>query len=262
MKKYLLLCLLAVPLFQAGCGIEIVDAGHTGVEKKLGEIKADETYPPGLYFVNPLTTNIIHMDNRVQKSEGSSQVYTKDVQKASIQYVVNYSLSPAASGNILINIGKDYEQKIIPQVMLGGLKNIIGQWDAIELIANQQKAGIQIEGYVSEKMEEHGILVQNLELTAIQFEHRFEEAVEAKVTAVQRAEEAKNNTVRVQEEANQRIIAAKADAEAMAIKTDALEKSQSLIMYEAVQKWNGVMPRIISGDGSGTLLNIPESALQ
>jgi len=66
----------------------------------------------------------------------------------------------------------------------------------------------------------------------------------------------RNETVQIQEQAKQRVIAAQADAEAMKIKTDALEKSQSLVLCEAVQKWNGVLPTIVLA-GRGQILNIP-----
>lgn len=255
MKKYLMLLACLPAMMLAGCGVEIVDAGHTGVQKTLGKID-EETLPPGLYFYNPFTSGIIEMDNRVQRAEGYTSTYTKDVQQADIAYVVNYSLLPSASAKILMDVGRDYDKKIIPQVITGSMKNVIGQWNAIDLIANRQKASQQIIELMQSELERSGIIVSNLELTDVSYQEQFEKAVEDKVTAVQRAEESKNNTVRVQEEATQRIIAAKADAEAMQIKTEALKQSQSLVMYEAVQKWDGVLPQIITGDG-GTLLQLP-----
>lgn len=260
MKKVLSLALVVPMIFLGGCGVEIVDAGHTGVKKVLGEIK-EETYPPGFYLVNPFTTNIIHMDNRVKRSDGELKAYTKDVQQAVIAYTINYNLEGSASSDILNTVGWQYEEKLIPPAIRGGLKDIIGEWNAIELVSNRVKAGEQIEEAIATELSQNGISVKNLELTDIKFTGEFENAVEAKVTAVQRAEEAKNNTVRVEEEAKQRIIAAEADAKAMGIKTQALARSQSLILYEAVQKWDGILPKIVGGDG-GTLLNIPEGVVK
>lgn len=261
MKKYLLILLCLPALALSACGVEVVDAGHTGVKKTLGKIDDETLLTAGMYFVNPFTTDIIKMDNRVQRADGETSTYTKDVQQANIAYVINYNLQPSQSAIILMEVGRDYEEKIIPQVVKGSMKNVVGQWNAIDLIANRQKASQQIMALIQEELKQSGIIVSNLELTDVSYQEQFEKAVEDKVTAVQRAEEAKNNTVRVQEEANQRIIAAKADAEAMTIKTEALKQSQSLVMYEAVQKWDGVLPRIVGGDG-GTLLNIPADVLQ
>lgn len=255
-KSLLLVPLLALGL--QGCA-EVVDSGYTGVKRTFGEIQ-EQTYPAGVYFYNPFTSSMFEVDNRVQRLDGSTPTYTKDVQQADIKYVVNYNLEPSASARIMIDVGRDYEQKVVNQVLAGKLKDVIGQWNAIDLIANRGKAAIQIQESMSTELAKYGITIRNVELTDIGYQAQFEKAVEDKVTAVQRAEEAKNNTVRVQEEANQRIIAAEADAKAMQIKTAALKQSQSLVLYEAVQKWNGVLPRIVGGDG-GTLLSIPADVL-
>ena len=62
------------------------------------------------------------------------------------------------------------------------------------------------------------------------------------------AEKAKNDTIRIKEEAEQRLIQARAEAEAMKIKSDALSKNKSLVEYEAVLKWNGNLPQYMLGN--------------
>lgn len=259
MKKILMLGLIIPMMFLSACGVEIVDSGETGVKKTMGKLD-DETYPPGLYMVNPFTTNIVKMNNQVQRFDGVTPVYTKDVQQANVAFVLNYNLRPDASIWIYQNVGLQWEDKLIPQVVNGSMKNVIGKWNAIELVANRERASAEIETQIADSLTKQGIHVSNLELTNIDFADQFETAVEAKVVAVQRAEEAKNQTVQVEEQAKQKIISAKADAQAMQIKTEALKQSPTLVFYEAVQKWDGILPKIISGDG-GTLLNISENVL-
>ena len=237
--------------------IIIVDAGHTGVKKTLGKV-AEENYTAGLYIVFPLTTSMIQMDNRVQRMDDQTAVYSKDVQQAEVKFTLNYALDPQSSVSIYTNVGIDWAVKLIPQVVTSSMKNVIGQWAALDLISNRNKAATDIETLISAALKPRGITVTGFALTNIDFQPQFEQAVEAKMVAVQNAEMAKNQTVQVEEQAKQRVIAAEADAKAMMIKTEALTKNQSLIMYEAVQKWNGELPKIVSGSG-GNLLNIPES---
>ena len=212
-------------------------------------------------FYNPITTTIIHVDNRVQRLEDKTFVYTKDVQQAEITYVVNYSLDQRYSAKVFSEVGIGWEDKLIPQVIYGSMKNVIGKWAAIELVSNRDKATVAIQQEIANSLAAYGIRITKVELVNIDFADEFERAVEAKVVAVQRAEESKNATVRVEEEAKQRIIAADADAKAMTIKTAALKESQSLVFYEAIQKWNGVLPKIISGDG-GMMLNVSKDMVQ
>lgn len=238
-----------VVLLVSSCGVEIVDSGNSGVKKVLGKVQ-EETLPPGLYLTNPFTTTVIEVNNQTQRMEGISPSYTRDVQQASVSYVLNYNLNAAASASIYVNVGNDWQNILIPQVINGSIKNVIGKWNAIDLVANRDKASNEIEAQIRTGLLRHGITVTKLELVNIDYADQFEQAVEAKVVAVQRAEEAKNQTVQVKEQADQRIIAAKADAEAMRIKTEALKQSQDLVLYEAVQKWNGVLPQTIMGSAT------------
>lgn len=259
-KLVLLVVALIAGAWLFASTIIIVDAGHTGVKKTLGKV-SEETNTAGLYIVFPLTTSMIQMDNRVQKMEDKTEVYSKDVQQASVTYTLNYALDPQSSVTIYTTVGIDWAIKLIPQVVTSSMKNVIGQWAALDLISNRNKAATDIEALISESLKPRGITVTGFALTNIDFQPQFEQAVEAKMVAVQNAEMAKNQTVQVEEQAKQRVIAAEADAKAMMIKTEALTKNQSLIMYEAVQKWNGELPKIVSG-GGGNLLNIPESLVK
>ncbi|MDE1153778.1 MAG: prohibitin family protein [Micavibrio sp.] len=259
-KIVLLLVLLVIGIFFLSSTVVVVDAGHTGVKKTLGKV-TEEAYPPGMYIVIPMVSSVTQIDNRIQKYESHTEVYTKDVQQADIAYALNYELDANATVRMYTEVGSGWADKLIPQVVQASLKNVIGQWAALDVISNRLKAQQDIENMIRDNLSQHGISVSGFSLTNIDFQPQFEQAVEAKVVAVQNAEMAKNQTVQIEEQAKQRVIAAKADAEAMQIKTDALTKNQSLILYEAVQKWNGELPRIVGGNG-GNLLNIPEAMLK
>jgi len=259
-KIVAVLVLLVLAFAFLSSTIQVVDAGHTGVKKTLGKV-SEEALQPGMYIVIPMISSITQIDNRIQKYESHTEVYTKDVQQADIAYALNYELDANATVRMYTEVGSGWADKLIPQVVQASMKNVIGQWAALDLISNRLKAQQDIESMIRDNLSQHGISVSGFSLTNIDFQPQFEQAVEAKVVAVQNAEMAKNQTVQIEEQAKQRVIAAKADAEAMQIKTDALTKNQSLIMYEAVQKWNGELPKIVGGNG-GNLLNIPESMLK
>lgn len=260
MKKIYMLGLLVSTCVLSGCGVEIVDAGEAGVKKTLGKVQ-EEPLSPGFYAFNPFISDVISMDVQTQRLDGTTPTYTKDVQQANITYVINFNLQPSSVVRVYSNVGSAWAEKLIPQVINGEMKNVIGRWNAIELVANRQKASLEIEAGIAAQLKNDGVIVTGFELTNIDYNPEFEKAVEEKVVAVQRAEEAKNKTVQIEEQAKQTIISANADAEAMRIKTAALKESQSLVLYEAVKKWDGILPKIVAGE-SGTLLNIPEGAIK
>lgn len=230
-----------------GCGFSIVDTGHRGVETRFGKV-VGESLPEGLYFYNPLTSNIIKMTVRESKWEETTTAYTKDVQNVKVFFTFNYHPDPTQMHILYEKVGFDWSVKIIPQVVLGRIKEVVGQYEAVKLVSDRQAATKAISDQIAEDLKNKSVILRNFEVTNLDFNDPFENAVEAKVVAIQTAEEAKNRTVKVREEADQKIIAAKAEAESMRIRSQALSQNKGLVDYEAVQKWNGVLPEIVMGN--------------
>jgi prohibitin 2 len=264
MKKLALVGLVAASVALTGCGVEVVDAGHRGVKKTLG--KVDETVlTEGMYFYNPFTSDIIEMNVQTLKVEDKTQAYTKDVQQAALSYTLTYNLNPNAVPAVYESIGKVWSDKLVLDLVSDALKNVIGGREAVELIAKRGEVApavlTALKARVSAKAVEAGlpadtVRISSFALRDIQFEPAFEKAVEDKVTAVQRAEEEKNKTVQVQEQADQRVISAKAEAESMTIRAQALTQNKALVEWEAVQKWNGVLPVYMLGEGTTPFINL------
>jgi regulator of protease activity HflC (stomatin/prohibitin superfamily) len=168
--------------------------------------------------------------------------HTKDVQEANTRFTLNYRLRPQDAHLIFQNVGTDWSDKLVPQIVLGTIKEIIGQWDAVDLIANRQKAGTQAAKAIAENLADKSIDVTRFEITNFEYSTQFNKAVEAKVIAQQRAIEETNRTEQIKQQAMQKVIGAKAEAESMQIRAQALEANPKLVDWEAVQKWDGKLP--------------------
>lgn len=247
MKNMLLILLAGLSL--SACGFEVVDTGNRGVKVVLGEAE-EKPLPEGLYLYNPFTSDIVEINVRTQADAGEEHTYTRDIQQANIKYTVNYNLEPEAAAKVYKEVGREWEKVLVPQIVTGTLKEVIGKWDAVDLIANRDKANRQIEDQVRQALAEKNIILTKFEITNIAYHEEFEKAVESKVTAIQRASEAKNKTVQIEEEAKQSVMKAKAEAESMKIRAEALSQNKGLVEYEAVQKWNGVLPVYVLGNST------------
>lgn len=252
MRVFLQVVLMIVTV---SCGFEVVDTGHRGIETRFGEV-VGKSLPEGLHFYNPFTSDITELDVRLNRSEVVLQTYTKDVQQAALKAVTTYSLNKDAAHIVFQEYGVDYAEKILPQAIEGSAKAVIGNWDAVDLISNREKARSLIEVNLTESVKNKHILISKFEITNIDYNDTFEVAVENKVTAIQRAIEAKNKTVQIQEEANQKVIEAKAQAESMTIRAQALTSNKNLIEYEAVQKWDGKLPTMMLGGEATPFINL------
>lgn len=118
-----------------------------------------------------------------------------------------------------------------------------------------------IESSLRERLTKYRIEVDTLSITNFDFSPEFQKAIEDKQTAAQLALKAENDLVRIKVEAEQTIATAKAQAQAIQIRGDALQKNPALVQLELAQKWNGVMPTFYvagqNGFTGGMLLNVP-----
>jgi prohibitin 2 len=239
----------------AGCGIAIVDTGQRGIKTRFGEV-VSESLPEGLYFYNPLTSNIVEIDTRVQRFDGETDTYTRDVQQAGVKYTLNYRLQQNSAHLVYRDIGRDWENKLIPQVVLGTLKEVVGKWDAVDLISNRDKAATTAYDQIRANLAERFVEVSRFEITDIAYTNEFENSVEQKVIAQQKAIEEQNRTKQIEEQARQKVLSAEAEAKSMQIRAEALEQNAKLVEWEAVQKWNGVLPQYMLGSGTMPFINL------
>lgn len=239
--------LVLLALVSSCSSVTIVDTGYRGVKTVFGKVEG-EPLSEGIYFTSPFTTSIHKVRIQTQKDSGKTEVYTKDVQTASVQYAVNYSVKGSEAGTLYRTVGEQYAETLIPQAVQGALKNAAGKWEAVDMIAHRENVRTEVEKNLTEILSPRGITVEGFQLTDVEFTKEFDAAVEAKVVAIQRADQARNQTVQVKEQAQQTIISAQADAQAMKIKSEALSQNQNLVQYEAVQKWNGKLPDTMLGD--------------
>jgi len=243
-----LLVFTLVVLFIIICNpIAIVGVGERGVKVTLGRV-SPESYSEGIHLITPFISKIKTMNVKTQKDNIVTSVYTKDIQQAKISYVVNYNLQPENAHKMYREVGMTYRDTILMPVVEGVIKDVIGKWNAQDLVANREEATNDILEKLVGQMRDKYINVTGFQIININYSDVFERAIESKVTAEQEALKAKNKTVQIQEEAKQKLISAEAEAKSMSIRAHALTQNKALVQYEAVQKWDGKMPTYMMGD--------------
>jgi len=255
--KHTVVIIVGLVLLVAGIsisGVKVIDAGFRGVKTRFGQVVGDPL-TEGIYFYNPITTDIQAMDTRVQRYSLKMSAYTKDVQQADLQVSINSSLNPAHVHDLYREVGMGYQDKVIAPQIVKSVKDIIGKWEADVLVSNREKAANEILAGLVASLEKYHIDVQSVIIENIDYSSQFERAIEEKQIAAQDAIKAKNRTRQVEEEARQKILSAQAEAESMRIRSEALSKNQNLVAYEAVQKWDGRLPVNIYGSAPIPFIN-------
>lgn len=258
---------LVFALIIASCSATTVDTGHRGIKVRFGEVMG-EPLPEGIYFVNPFTTHVTEMDTRVIKWSAETQAYTRDVQQAKLNFVLNFRLDPTKAGVVFQSVGQDWSAKLVGQVVHEEIKREVGHHEAVDLISKRNDAARAIETNITKVLADRNVIVTGFQLTNIDYTNEFEHAVEAKVIAQQKAIEEQNRTVQIREQASQKVetakgdadstlLKAKAEAESIRIRAQALEANPRLVEFEAVKQWDGKLPEYMLGGGAVPFINIP-----
>ncbi|MBO4288133.1 MAG: prohibitin family protein [Kiritimatiellae bacterium] len=242
------IAILALLFIFFGC-CQQVDTGEVGLKTWFGKIVSD-ALPEGIYFYSPIGGNVVIYDAKQQRADFDTEIFTKDLQAAQVKFVVNFSLDRSHIKELHTNIGRMYEKKLVEPLSIAAIKDVIGQWQADELVPKREEATRLVYSALTNSLSRTGVKVDHVSILNIDFSESYEKAVEAKQVAMQEAIRAKNVTTRIEEESRQAVITAEAEAKAMEVRAKALEKNKGLILYEAVNKWDGKLPVYMMGDNT------------
>ena len=259
-----------------------VPAGFTGVPVTFGKV-ADYTLDSGLHFKSPFT-EVIKMDNRIQKHTVNMSAFSQDIQETSVSYTINYQISKNDAMTIYRTIGREYFDTVIAPNISEAVKTATAHYTAESLVNNRDKLAAEIEGTLKDLLAPYNIEVVGTAIEDLDFTDAFTNAVEAKQVAAQnklRAEteqsqatmeeqaRAERAIIAAEAEAKQSVIAANADLEVVKIQAEAslyagqreagrIEAisnalTEQYLLYEKYQHWDGKVPTTILGENTDFL---------
>lgn len=244
--KWGLVAFVAVVLLVGSMGI--VDAGERGVRTRLGNVVG--IVEPGLYFKIPFFEKVHKMSVRTQtviyERENPLASASSDLQDVSIASVTNYHVEPNKVGDIYIQYKtlEAFEESVIRPAVRDTVKAIASQYTAADLVTKRPEFAAKVAFTLNERLSDTYVIVEQSNITDLQFSESFSRAIEAKVTAVQEAEAAKNKLEQIKYEAQQTIETAKATAEAQRIQAQSLaaQGGEDFVALKAIERWNGILP--------------------
>ena len=238
--------------------VKIVPAGCTGVVTTFGEV-SDTSLTEGLHFVIPFAQKVEIISNKIQIYEATADAVSNDLQAVNTKIAVNYRIRSEASANIYRDIGVDYKDVILMPTVQEGMKSVCAKYNAEQLITKRASVADEIKTELEAKVAGYGIEIEKFNIVNFDFSKEFNEAIEAKQVAEQnylKTKTEQNQAIVVAEaEAKKKVIAAEADAKAIkaradaqadANKTIAASLSPTLIQYQTIERWNGVLPKVAS----------------
>ena len=251
-----------------GSTMTIVPAGHAGVVVTMGSV-SQRVLEEGLHFKAPFVQQVVIMNNKIQKTEVSSNSVSKDLQTISSSVAINYHITKDASATIYQTIGEQYADTVLQPAIQEAVKAVTAQYTAEELITKRSAVGDEIGQTLSNKVSEYGILIDKFNIVNFDFSEEFNAAIEQKQVAEQnklRAEtEKEQQIIEAEAAAKQKTIAAEAEAEATLKKAEAeaaanekinASLNDRVLRYQQIEKWDGKYPNVVS-DSASILVDIP-----
>jgi len=237
-----------------------IGAGHRGVLTQFG--KPVGVFDEGLSFKIPIIQGVIVMSVQTLKYEAQAGAASKDMQDVSTAVALNYHLDGSKVTDLYRTIGTNdiIESTILQPAIQESVKASTAQYNAEELITERPIVKLTIEESLRNRLSEKGIIVETLSLTDFKFSPEFTQAIEQKQVAQQNAQKAENDLLRISVEARQQVAQAQgianatltkatAEAQAIEIQGKALRENQQVVTLRTVEKWNGILPTVFSGNG-------------
>lgn len=260
--KFGVIIALVIVLFTF-VGIKTVDSSEVGIEFKKFSLteQGDMIASPcsGVNIYNRITTSIFTYPVFVQRKDYAAfTVTTKDAANFTMDPVIAYQLQKDKA----VDVFKKY-RKSLEEIENGYMRTVI--YDAYRLTANRytsdelmsHRAEFEsgVRAMLENSLNNEGFTVQEFTST-ITPPASLQNAINAKNQSVQESLKAENEVRKAEAQAkieiakaegNAKAMKIKADAEAYYNKTIAASLSDKIVMEDAIERWNGVLPTVVGG---------------
>jgi len=273
-----------------------IEAGYVGIEVNLAGSQRGASEIPvrtGWVLYSPLTTQVIEFPTYVQTvkwtrdlSEGhpvneemgfNSKEGMEIFADVSLSYAIEPGRVPDFYVKYRVNQLDAFTHGILRDIVRNSLNEVASTY-TVEDIYGEKKAQFlgQVEHLIQAKIANVGVGVQQFGfIGAPRVPGVIAQAITAKAQAIQEAERAKNELATTQAEAAKKIAEAEGDAKSAVMRAqgeaDANRIRQNSLTPQLlelrrlenqralIEKWNGQLPSVETGQNGGLMLQLPRS---
>ena len=229
----------------------VIEPGERGVRVTLGTMSS-EFLAPGFGLKLPFITKIRRVNVQQDTREIAAQCFSSDLQQINIHLKVLYRIPEASVVSVVRDYaGNPFDSLILPRVQ-EATKEVTALKTAADIVKTREQ--IKVAALEAARAKVGTLLfLEDLVIEDVTLSSELEQAIEAKMVQQQEAEKAIFKMQQARTDAETQIIKATADAEAIRIQGEALQKAPTLVDFKMVEKWNGVSPQVV-GSGSNIML--------
>lgn len=288
------LVLLVVSMFLVR--VTRIEAGHVGVEINLAGRQRGASEIPvrtGWVLYSPISTQIIEFPTYVQTvkwtrdtSEGhpvneEMGFNSREGMEILVDVSLSYAIEPTKVPDFYVKYRVEdlerFTHGILRDVVRNSLNEVASTY-VVEDIYGEKKTEFlrKVQGMIEQRMSPVGVSVQQFGfIGAPRVPSVIAAAITAKAQAIQQAERARNELATTQAEAAKKIAEAEGDAKSLVTRAqgeaDANRIRQSSLTPQLLElrriennralidKWNGQLPTVQTGQSGGMFLQLPKS---
>ena len=225
-----------------------IGPGQRGVLMTFGAVHTG-VLDPGLHLKLPFAQSVARMDVQVQNSQAAETSASLDLQNVSTTVATNWHILPADAEWVYQHIGNegDLVDKIIRPAISNSVKAVTAHYNAEDLIIHRDQVRNEIQVQMTAELQSYRVVVDSVNITDFHFSEEFAQAIERKQIAQQRAFQAKYELDQAKVRAEQRVVEAQAQSEAQKLLQQTL--TPEIIQQQAITKWDGHLPTVMSDKG-------------
>lgn len=274
---------LLVAIIAGASSLTTIHPGHVGVSvKKCGDGGVSpEPISTGYYWRSLFCEEVIEYPTNVQtlvltKSihEGppideSITVTSSEGLPVNLDVSLSFTLDPAKVPVIYTKYRSDIEKishGFIRQTIREGLQGVFAQFTAEQLYSTKrEQARVEVQAFITKQLGAEGFTIQQFTINETRVPETVVAAINSKVAMIQESQKAEAQVRKTEAEAKQRVAQAQgeadakrlsADAEAYYNKTVAASITDAYVQYKALEKWNGVLPQMMSSGAPVPFVNV------
>jgi prohibitin 2 len=231
----------------------IVQPGERGLAVTLGKVSPDFK-PEGFGFKQPFVTHIYKTSIRQQTMAMPAECYSSDLQQVRMEVQVLYRIPERSVVKIFQEFaGKPFDNLIAPRVQ-EAIKEVAATQSAEQIVKKRQEVKLKSLELARHKIGTNFLDLVDVVLYNITLSPELEQAIELKMVQEQEAAKAKFTQLKAQIDAETAIIRGKGEAEAIAVRGQALSINPEFVRLQIVQNWNGRSPLVVGSEGGANML--------
>lgn len=242
-------------------GFFTVQPGQSAVLVTLGKA-SESTYGEGVHWKTPWVSSSYVFTLGAQNAQVDASAASKDLQTVSAKLAVNWSLQASAVTETYRRYGdlNGLDQKLVRPAIQEAFKATTAGYTAEQLITQREKVSQEALAGIRERVTSAGVTVNAFSVLDFDFSPDFNAAIERKVKAEQDALTEKNKLETIKYQAQQAVATAqgaadatlataKAEAEAIRIKSQAVtaQGGADYVKLKWIEKWDGSLPKTTFG---------------